>query len=126
MAPAAVMKERKQYDSSFAFDDLPDVTAWARGDRIAVQWVRVRRAGESADIWELNNQNLLELLETGQIKAIRNDARFFDGTVNLPKTGGKNTTLRIDFDDGARRTINITNQNSVNYMPAEGYMKIEQ
>ena len=48
IAPAAVMKERKPYDSSFAFDDLLDVTAWARGDRIAVQWVRVRRAGDSA------------------------------------------------------------------------------
>ena len=119
------MKERKPYDSSFAFDDLPDVTAWARGDRIAVQWVRVRRAGDSADIWELNNQNLSDLLETGQLDAIRNDARFFDGTVNLPRTAGKNTTLRIDFDDGVRRTINISNAKSVNYMSAEGYMKID-
>ena len=55
IAPSTVMKERKPYDSSFAFEDLPDVTTWARGDRIAVQWVRVRRTDDNTDEWELNN-----------------------------------------------------------------------
>ena len=55
IAPSTVMKERKPYDSSFAFEDLPDVTTWARGNRIAVQWVRVRRTDDNTDEWELNN-----------------------------------------------------------------------
>ena len=124
-APTELVRQAKPYDDSFPFDDLPSADEWKVGDRLSVEWERVRKINATEDDLVYNNPELLQSwLADGRLTAIRNDPRFYDGTVNLVRNIGANYTLRIRFDDGVQGTINLTNQSSLNYVPPESVRRV--
>jgi hypothetical protein len=124
-APTELVRKSKAYDDSFPFDDLPESDLWAVGDRISVEWERVRKVGATEDDLVYNNPELLQTwLADGRLTAVRNDPRFYDGTINLVRNIGVNYTLRIRFDDGVQGTINLTNEGSLNYVPPESVRRV--
>jgi hypothetical protein len=104
---------------------LPESDQWKVGDRISVEWERVRKVGATEDDLVYNNPELLQTwLADGRLTAVRNDPRFYDGTINLVRNIGANYTLRIRFDDGVQGTINLTNEGSLNYVPPASVRRV--
>ena len=94
---------------------LPAISA---GDRIRVEWIRVRKANTQTDDWELNEPARLQTwLSDKRLTAIRDGSEeWFEGDVTAVRQLAGGTLVDIDFDDGSQRSINITNEASSKYL----------
>ena len=94
---------------------LPAISA---GERIRVEWIRVRKANTQTDDWELNEPARLQTwLSDKRLTAIRDGSEeWFEGDVAAVRQLAGGTLVDIDFDDGSQRSINITNEASSKYL----------
>ena len=76
----------------------PDDAAYAIGDTIAVEWVRVKAPDDSEEMI-VNYANLSQLVQTGQLKEILpNSSQWYEGVV-MAKYHGSHAGFKVLFDD---------------------------